>query len=242
MFSSANRPTLTACFLRKSIPPVLKVRYLVTCLMWRTCSFLLFISLSCGLFGGRIVLADSLTRTVQSVMENRQQNVVLQKWELSCGAAALATILRYQHGVPATERSVALGLIDREEYIVNPDIVRFRQGFSLLDMKRYVDALGYEGIGFGQLTLSDLFVRAPIIVPVNLQGFPHFVIFRGGTLKTLLIADPAFGNVTMSTEKFLKGWIEYKDIGHVGFIVTKEGSLAPPGRLSVRASDFVILR
>jgi uncharacterized protein len=205
-------------------------------------TFLLFLSLTCGLFSGKIVLADNVTRPVQSLMERRQQNVVLQRWELSCGAAALATILRYQHGVPVTERSVALGLIDREEYIRNPDLVRFRQGFSLLDMKRYVDGLGYEGIGLGQLTLSDLFARAPIIVPVNLQGFPHFVIFRGGTLKTVLIADPAFGNVTMSTDKFLKGWIDYKDIGHVGFIVTKEGSLVPAGKLSVRALDFVILR
>jgi predicted double-glycine peptidase len=179
---------------------------------------------------------------VGSLLELRQRHVVLQQWELSCGAAALATILRYQYGVPATERSVALSLIDREEYIKNPDLVRFRQGFSLLDMKRFVDGLGYEGIGLGQLTLSDLFPRTPIIVPVNLQGFPHFVVFRGGTLKTVLVADPAFGNVTMSTDKFLKGWIDYKDIGHVGFIVTKEGSLAPAGGLAARELDFVILR
>jgi uncharacterized protein len=180
--------------------------------------------------------------TVRSLLELRQRHVVLQQWELSCGAAALATILRYQYGVPVTEHSVALGLIDREAYIKNPDLVRLRQGFSLLDMKRYVDGLGYEGIGFGELTLSDLFARAPIIVPVNVQGFPHFVIFRGGTLKTVLIADPAFGNVTMSADKFLNGWIDYKDIGHVGFIVTKDGSLVPAGKLSVRVLDFVILR
>jgi predicted double-glycine peptidase len=179
---------------------------------------------------------------VRSLLELRQRHVVLQQWELSCGAAALATILRYQYGVPVTEHSVALGLIDREEYIKNPDLIRFRQGFSLLDMKRYVDGLGYEGIGLGQLTLSDLFARAPIIVPVNLQGFPHFVVFRGGTLKSMLVADPAFGNVTMSADKFLKGWINYKDIGHVGFIVTKEGSLAPASKLSVRKLDFVLLR
>lgn len=178
---------------------------------------------------------------VRSLLELRQRHVVMQQWELSCGAAALATILRYQHGVPVTERSVALGLIDREAYLSNPDIVRFRQGFSLLDMKRFVNGLGYEGIGLGQLTLADLFSRAPIIVPVNLQGFPHFVIFRGATQKTVLIADPAFGNVTMSTHKFLKGWINNNDIGHVGFIVTKAGSPAPAGKLSVHILDFVML-
>jgi predicted double-glycine peptidase len=178
---------------------------------------------------------------VRSLLETRQQNVVMQQWDLSCAAAALATILRYQHGEPVTERSVALGLIDRVEYIANPDLVRIRQGFSLLDLKRFSDGLGYQGIGLGQLEFSDLPERAPIIVPVNLQGFPHFVIFRGATANRVLLADPAFGNVTMSVEKFMDGWIDYRDIGRVGFIVTESGMPAPPGQLSAGAMEFVML-
>jgi predicted double-glycine peptidase len=118
--------------------------------------------------------------------------------------------------------------------------VRIRQGFSLLDLKRFVDGLGYEGIGFGQMSLPDLLERAPVMVPVNLQGYPHFVVFRGGTSDSVLLADPAFGNITISKTKFLNGWINYKDIGHVGFIVTKDGKLVPPGRLTAGAMDFVM--
>jgi predicted double-glycine peptidase len=195
-----------------------------------------------GLYGGASVRADDSTPPVRSLIEQRYQNVVLQQWELSCAAAALATILRYQHGVPVTERSVALELIDRKEYLANPDLVRLRQGFSLLDLKRYVDALGYEGIGLGQLAFVDLLERAPIIVPVNLQGYPHFVVFRGATPNRVLLADPAFGNVTMSIRKFVDGWIEYKDINRVGFVVTESGTLAPPGRLSARSLDFLVLQ
>ncbi|MBC8241508.1 MAG: C39 family peptidase [Alphaproteobacteria bacterium] len=172
----------------------------------------------------------------------RHHNVVLQQWELSCAAAALATILRYQYGVPVTERSVALGLIDRAEYIANPNLVRIRQGFSLLDLKRYVDRLGYDGVGLGQLTLPDLLTRAPVIVPVILQGYPHFVVFRGATSREVLLADPAFGNVTLSITKFMAGWIKYKDLERVGFVVKKSGKLTPPGRLSARAVDFVTFR
>jgi predicted double-glycine peptidase len=201
---------------------------------------LIWLAVVIGLCRGSTVLANNSSTPVSSILEQRQQNVVLQQWELSCAAAALATILRYQYGIPVTERSVALGLIKREEYIANPELVRIRQGFSLLDLKRFVDGLGYEGIGLGQMTLPDIFERAPVIVPVNLQGFPHFVIFRGGTSDMVLIADPAFGNVTMSKAKFLKGWINYKDIGRVGFIVTRNGAVSPPGRLSARALDFVI--
>ena len=179
---------------------------------------------------------------VRSLLEMRGQNVVLQQWDLSCAAAALATILRYQFGEPVTERSVALGLIQREEYLADPDLVRMRQGFSLLDLKRYVDGIGYRGIGLGQMEYEDLAARAPVIVPVNLQGYPHFVIFRGATENTVLLADPAFGNTTVSVEKFKDAWIYYRDFGRVGFIVTPTGEPAPPGQLSARAMDFVMLR
>lgn len=193
--------------------------------------------------GNRATLPVNQTaRPVRSLTELRQRNVVLQQWELSCAAAALATILRYQYGVPVTERSVALGLINREEYLENPDLVRLRQGFSLLDLKRFVDSLGYEGIGLGQLSFPDLLERAPIIVPVRTRGYPHFVVFRGATPDTVLLADPAFGNVTMSVEKFVDGWIDYREIGRVGFVVTRAGKLAPPGRLSARAWEFVVPR
>ena len=179
---------------------------------------------------------------VISLLETRRENVVLQQWDLSCAAAALATILRYQHGVPVTERSVALGLVDRTEYIDNPELIRLRQGFSLLDLKRYTDAIGYQGIGLGQLAFDDLVARAPMIVPVNLRGYPHFVVFRGATANEVLLADPAFGNVAMSIGKFVNAWIDYREIGRVGFVVSKSGVPASPGRLAARASDFLVLR
>lgn len=201
----------------------------------------LWLGLALGLTACAYV-PDRASPQVRSLMEQRQHNVVLQQWELSCAAAALATVLRYQYGVPVTERTVALGLINRPEYLNNPDLVRLRRGFSLLDMKRYVDGLGFDGVGLGQLAFSDLLDLAPIIVPMNLQGFPHFVVFRGATSKTVLLADPAFGNVTMSKTKFLHGWIDFRDIHHVGFVVKEAGALAPPGHLEARAFDFPVLR
>ena len=48
---------------------------------------------------------------VKSLLEMRQNRVVVQKWDLSCGAAALATILNYQHGDPVPERQIARALI-----------------------------------------------------------------------------------------------------------------------------------
>jgi predicted double-glycine peptidase len=176
---------------------------------------------------------------VRSMLEIRQQNVVLQKSDLSCGAAALATLMNYQFGDRITEKEVTAGLIRRPEYIEHPELVRIREGFSLLDMKRYVSTRGYTGIGYGNLEMDDLVSLAPIIVAVSPFGYNHFVVFKGMIGDQVFLADPAFGNRTMSREKFEQMQINFPDIGRVGFIITRDGNPAPPGRLAVQASDFL---
>ncbi|MDQ3583230.1 MAG: C39 family peptidase [Pseudomonadota bacterium] len=179
---------------------------------------------------------------VKSLLEMRQDRVVVQKWDLSCGAAALATLLNYQHGDLVAEREIARVLIQRREYLADPLLVRVQQGFSLLDLKRYVDRRGYEGIGYGRLTLRDLIEQAPIMVPVSLHGYNHFVVFRGRRGDRVLIADPAWGNRTLRVERFEEAWIDSPEIGKVGFVVVQRGGSTPPNRLAPRASDFVMLR
>lgn len=177
---------------------------------------------------------------VKSIAEMRRQDVVLQQFDISCGAAALATILKYQFGDNVTERQVATGLIRRKEYIEHPELIRVREGFSLLDMKRYVDGRGYKGIGYGKLEYKDLAALAPIIVAVSPIGYNHFVVFRGAIGDQVLLADPAFGNSTMPIEKFERIWIDFPKFGKVGFVVTRDGTVAPPGRLVARR-DLVVL-
>ena len=178
---------------------------------------------------------------VASLAEIRERNVVVQEWDLSCGAAALATILNYQHGDPVTEREIATRLMSRAEYLENPMLVRLRQGFSLLDLKRFVDNRGYNGVGLGQLTLEHLVERAPMIVPINTFGYQHFVVFRGMLGNRVLLADPAFGNRTMLRSAFENAWIDSTEIGHVGFVVRRRDGLIPPNQLEPKPSDFVTL-
>jgi predicted double-glycine peptidase len=171
----------------------------------------------------------------------RHERVIVQEWDLSCGAAALATILNYQHGDPISERDVAKGLIGRKEYLGNPDLVRLRQGFSLLDLKRFVDQRGYNGVGYGSLEFQDLIDLAPIIVPVDF-GYPHFVVFRGTRGNRVLLADPAFGNRTMLIGKFEAAWIDYPEFGRVGFVVAETHEGSSPNQLDPRPRDFVSVR
>jgi predicted double-glycine peptidase len=172
----------------------------------------------------------------------RRENVVIQKWDLSCGAAALTTMLNFQHQDMVTEKEVATALMGREEYIKNPRLVNIRQGFSLLDLKRYADERGYEGIGYGKLTLDGLVKKAPIIVPLNLLGYNHFVVFRGIKGNRVLLADPAWGNRTLLVEQFENAWIDFPKIGKVGFSVARTDGVSTPNLLEPKADEFVMLR
>ena len=181
-------------------------------------------------------------RIVKSLLEMRRENVVIQKWDLSCGAAALTTLLNFQHHDMVTEKEVATALMGREEYIKNPRLVNIRQGFSLLDLKRYADERGYEGIGYGKLTLDGLVKKAPIIVPLNLLGYNHFVVFRGIKGNRVLLADPAWGNRTLLVQQFENAWIDFPKIGKVGFTVDRTDGVSPPNLLEPKADEFVMLR
>lgn len=192
---------------------------------------------------GAADMASAYERTpVRSLLEIRHDKVIVQNWDLSCGAAALATLLNFQHGENITERAIAKGLMNREEYLAAPDLIRYQHGFSLLDLKRYVDRLGYEGVGFGQLDLKHALDEAPIMVPVRFNGYNHFVVLRGVHGNRVLLADPAYGNRTMPLDQFDKAWLNYKDLGRVGFVIRRRDGKQPPNHLAPHPSDFVIHR
>jgi uncharacterized protein len=182
-------------------------------------------------------------RPVKSLLEMRRENVVVQEWDISCGAASLATILDFRFGDPVAERDIAKALVRRAEYIADPTLVLARQGYSLLDLKRFVDSRGYKGIGYGKMSLEDLIDRAPVIVPIDANGYKRFVIFRGVAGNRVLLADPAWGNRTMPIEKFEAMWLDYPELGKVGFVVVEqEETNAAPNRLTPRPEEFLMLR
>ena len=81
----------------------------------------------------------------------------------------------------------------------------------------------------------------PLIIPINTYGYQHFVVFRGTLGNRVLLADPAFGNRTMLRSAFEDAWIDFGDVGHVGFVVERTDGLIPPNRLEPKPSDFVSL-
>ena len=141
---------------------------------------------------------------VVSLKEIREAGVIIQKWDTSCGAAAMATVFTYYFNDPTTEREVAQGLLRQTE----PLKVRHQGGFSMLDMKRYAQERGYKAIGFEQLSFDDLRYFHGPIVPVNLNGYNHYVVYKGLTPDDKVwLADPAYGTRTLSRKRFERAWL-----------------------------------
>ncbi len=160
-------------------------------------------------------------RPVRSMLELRGDRVVRQGFDLSCGAAALSTLLTYEQGDPITEAEVVSGLLRHAD----PERIRRQGGFTLLDLKRYATARGYLAAGYGNLALSSLSSLGPAIVPTVVQGQPHFMVFRGIVKGRVALADPAYGNRTMRPEQFEGLWSP-----RVAFVVRRaSGAPAPPG-------------
>jgi predicted double-glycine peptidase len=167
---------------------------------------------------------------VRSLAEIRGEQVVRQGWDLSCGAAAVATLLSYQLQRPTSERAVAVAMLRRTD----PALVRARQGFSLLDLKRFASAHGLFAAGFAELDLADLDRMAPLIVPITWHGFHHFVVYRGRRDGRVLLADPAFGNRTLTEATFRQAWA-----GRIGFRIIDPAQPQAPNRMGAPAELFL---
>ncbi len=143
------------------------------------------------------------TTEVKSLSELRWQNLTRQGWDISCGAAALSTLLIYHHGRQFSELAVTLTILKNTD----PEVVRSRGGFSLYDLKRFVRAIGLDGVGYGEMTLDDLGqFDVPAILPVRIGELDHFVIFRKRIGGHVMLGDPAFGNISMSADRFERMW------------------------------------
>lgn len=149
----------------------------------------------------------SFQRQVVSWTEIRDQNVVLQQKDFSCGAAALATVLRYYWGKDIQEEDVLESLTRT----LKPEALkdRTKNGLSLADLKVLSDRMGYDA-AVGKLDslqkLSES--KIPLIVPVKLGGTDHFVVYRGMCNGFVFLADPIRGNLRLCESEFEKAWIK----------------------------------
>jgi predicted double-glycine peptidase len=141
------------------------------------------------------------TTDVVSFKEQKFQAVIRQQYDFSCGSAAVASLLTYHYDDPRTEQEVF------QTMWANGDQALIKQqGFSLLDMKRYLEHHGYRADGF-RLSLDRLRkVGVPAITLINNNGYMHFVVVKGIADEEILLGDPTLGVRRMPRDKFEEQW------------------------------------
>lgn len=138
----------------------------------------------------------------RSLKEARYSATIRQQFDFSCGSAALATLLSHHYGDTVTEERVF------EEMFRHGDQDKIRrEGFSLLDMKRYLEGRGYAADGFEAPLATLAEERVPAIVLINENGYNHFVVVKGLRDGRVLLGDPAGGTRAMTVEAFVPMWV-----------------------------------
>ncbi|MGP1397139.1 MAG: C39 family peptidase [Inquilinaceae bacterium] len=138
---------------------------------------------------------------ITSLKERKWATVIRQEYDYSCGSAAVATLLTYHYDAPTDEATVFERMYRDGD---QPKIQRF--GFSMLDMKRYLDGLGYKADGFRVPFEALAEFGVPVITLITIRGYKHFVVVKGVENGKVVVGDPALGLKRMPQDEFIDSW------------------------------------
>jgi uncharacterized protein len=153
---------------------------------------------------GQQQLLGDVKAYVNPASEIKKDHLIKQGYDYSCGSAALAILLNFYLGEKFTEKQVIQGLLHYGDLAQ----IQKRQAFSLLDMKKFVKALGYEAEGY-KAEMEDLkSITTPCIIPIKVMEYRHFVVFRGIYKGHVLLTDPWRGDTSYVLNDFYDIWYE----------------------------------
>lgn len=136
---------------------------------------------------------------VVSMKERRFATTIRQQHDYSCGSAALATLLTHHYRHPVSEETVFKAMWEKGDQAKIS-----REGFSLLDIKRYLESTGYSADGYEAPLERLASVGIPSIVLIRDNGYNHFVVVRGIRDGKVAVADPSVGARVIPQEQFEK--------------------------------------
>ena len=175
---------------------------------------------------------------VKSYKEMLFGDVVRQQYDFSCGSAAVASLLTYHYDNPVDEDTIFKLMFDRG----NQDKIK-KSGFSLLDMKEYLNSLGYNADGFKVPLAKMRQLGVPGITLVNFDGYMHFVVIKGMNNHSVILGDPSRGTMQMTHEQFEKYYSgivllirNYTDIAQNTYISDDNYTLYAPSPLDTGVS------
>lgn len=176
---------------------------------------------------------------VQSYQEIKNQRVIRQSYEESCGASSLATLINILDKRNLTELEI---LKTMSESKLNTDMVSFT------DLKAAVQKLGFKANSYSlDREILNQLIKIPMLVKIeNDPRFPHFVVITNHKGNYLQIFDPNYGEYISSKKEFYSIWDRDKKGGYALIVAPKKDlksfnlipNLTPPRSLNLIFSPF----
>jgi predicted double-glycine peptidase len=150
---------------------------------------------------------DELDRPFQNWQAHRFENVQRQRTDFTCGSASLSIIATHYYGKPIKE--VAFTSAIRKTYSKDVWNDVEKNGLSMLDLKRAVEAFGFaaEGLKLSLAQLREL--KGPVVIHLDKRFIKHFSVFKGIEGDRAYLADPISGNSREPLYRFLDEWTGY---------------------------------
>lgn len=136
---------------------------------------------------------DDFNAGARSWSEARDHLVIKQKFDMSCGAAALASVLQIYYGAETDETDIM-------------DIIGLRDEYSFAELASAAGELGYRAVPLSADFETLIKLQIPVVLFINSFGAGHFTVFKGSDGHNVWLGDPAWGNVHLAKADFLKRW------------------------------------
>lgn len=147
----------------------------------------------------------NVRKWVWSYKEIKERGIVMQEFDYSCGAAALATIARYYWGDDIGETHF-LDLLPKLNLNEKELKDRIENGLTLTDLRNLANKGGYQAT-MARVTFRELSQgKVPVVVGIVVKKHEHFAVFRGADDRRVYLADPIRGQVRLPIEDFLEQW------------------------------------
>ncbi|OEV63458.1 peptidase C39 [Campylobacter jejuni] len=177
-----------------------------------------------------LALSTKAEWVVKSYQEIKNERVIRQTYEQSCGASSLATLLNILDDQKKFDELELLKIMSGQELYT--DMVSFA------DLSDAVKKLGFQSNSY-QINRENLdkLVNIPMLVKIEDDPrFPHFVIIinhKGNYLQNfviiinhkgnyLQILDPSHGEYISSKSQFFSIWDRYNKGGYALIVAPKK--------------------
>ena len=152
---------------------------------------------------------------VKSYQEIKNEKVIRQNYEESCGAASLATLINILDDSNLTELDLLKAMSGQQLYT---DMVSFA------DLNDAVKKLGFQSKSYKiDRKILESIMSVPILVKIEDDPrFPHFVVIINHKGNYLQIFDPSYGEYISSKREFYSVWDRYNKGGSALIINPKK--------------------